>query len=317
MKKRPLITSLFCLCVFVACLDKNDTVSNYKSQENTLSDSLNVVKAGQLIQSGQYDEAKVYLQQAAKSKNIRVKAAYYFQMTILEEKLENLEGAYANFVEYHNYTEEIFKEEQQLFLKQEDRKTLLNYLFISLGVLAFVVCSVIFYLFHKKKAKEQKEFQSLLNQYKDGEIELNQLDKLIESKKSYSTQLTFQAYLIQTELFKETSIYTEMQTLGKQTKSKDAKVFNYQKQEQLQIELQKYFSTFISDLKTYSSKLTEKDTLLCCLSLLPINTFTKALCLGSTDTNIVKQRKFQIRKKMPKDSFCQLFFEFIFEKRSD
>ncbi len=316
MKKQFLVIYLFCLCVLTGCLGKQDFTSILSGTETDL-DSLYIAEAGRLINDSLYDEARILLQQAEKNENIRIKAAYYFQMTILEERLGNLEAAYANFVEYHNYTEAIFKEEHRALLRQEAKQARLHYSLIIVFSLIFVTSFFVFYKLHQKKTKQQNEIQCLLDQYKNGEIELNQLDELIESKKCYSIQLTFLPYLIQADLFKETSLYTEIQTLGRQTKNTDARVLNYNKQEQLRTELQKFFPTFVSDLNTRASKLTEKDIQLCCLSLLPINNFTKALCFGSTDTNIIKQRKFQIRKKMLDDSYCQLLFEFIFDKRSE
>jgi hypothetical protein len=80
-------------------------------------------------------------------------------------------------------------------------------------------------------------------------------------------------------------------------------------------ELAARFADFAATLREGWPTLTTGDVKLCCMSLLPLTPFARALCFGSTETNIIKQRKHTIKKKLAADTRGRALFDFIFEAR--
>lgn len=81
------------------------------------------------------------------------------------------------------------------------------------------------------------------------------------------------------------------------------------------MELAETFSDFATTLRNTYPALTAGDVKMCCLSLLPLSPFGRALCYGSTETNIIKQRKHTIKKKLSADAPGHALFDLIFEAR--
>lgn len=123
-------------------------------------------------------------------------------------------------------------------------------------------------------------------------------------------------YLIDAEIFKQTAIYAEIAELARQRPGREARVLPAVRQQVLETELAGRFSDFTARLRADYPALTAGDLKLCCLSLLPLSSFARALCFGSTETNIVKQRKHNIKKKMGSGGRDRALFEFIFSVRS-
>jgi hypothetical protein len=121
--------------------------------------------------------------------------------------------------------------------------------------------------------------------------------------------------LIDAEIFKQTPIWAEVSALAAQPSGRDAKVLTTARQEVLDAELAVRFADFAGTLRGGYPSLTAGDVKLCCLSLLPLTPFGRALCFGSTETNIVKQRKHTVKKKLAVDARGQALFDFIFEPR--
>lgn len=111
-------------------------------------------------------------------------------------------------------------------------------------------------------------------------------------------------------------MYARIAELERQAADRRAQVLSHSWQEVLDRELAGIFAEFIAALHAVRPSLTAGDVKLCCLSLVPMSTFGRALCFGSTETNIIKQRKHKIKRKLTTDDGGRQLFEFIFTLRS-
>lgn len=151
--------------------------------------------------------------------------------------------------------------------------------------------------------------------YKRGENKLKSLDSEIYSKTKEIKEIEYSSFLLQADIFVQTALFAELKELEAQPRTKDAKVLSYEKQKMLQNEIDRIFNKFCEMLYSIDLKLTLNDIKLCCLSLLPLDSYAKALCFVSTEISVVKQRKHYIKKKMLSSPENKELFDFIFAKR--
>jgi hypothetical protein len=114
------------------------------------------------------------------------------------------------------------------------------------------------------------------------------------------------------EAFMLTPLYDEITELERQSPGRHARVLPLARQQELDAVLGEHFAEFAARLREVCPGLTPGDVKLCCLSLTGLSTFGRALCFGSTETNIVKQRKHKIKQKLTADPVGRRLFEFIF-----
>jgi hypothetical protein len=122
--------------------------------------------------------------------------------------------------------------------------------------------------------------------------------------------------LADAEIFRRTALWDELSALAAQPAGRGARVMSASRMEVLDGELAVRFADMAERLRTGWPSLTAGDVKLCCLSLLPLSTFARALCFGSTETNIIKQRKHTIKKKLSAAPPGPALFEFIFTPRT-
>jgi hypothetical protein len=125
----------------------------------------------------------------------------------------------------------------------------------------------------------------------------------------------WKSYLAGAEVFKQTPIYAEIAALAMQTQGRNARVLSHARQEALDVELAETFAEFATELRAVCPSLTAGDVKLCCLSLTGLSSFGRALCFGSVETNVVKQRKHKIKRKLTTDDVGRQLFDFIFSPR--
>lgn len=273
--------------------------------------------------NNEYDEARKCLLQSAESEDIAIKAESYLYLNSLEMRLENYQQAFIYLEEYHRQAIALYnraleaeksirshKDDIDLAIRDFDNLKNRNNTFKNFAILIalIVVFAILVYVLGNRKKN------ILLNK---GKKDLEKLDHAIEQKKKETKSIEYEHYLVQAEVFMQTVIYKEIVELGKQQRDKHVKVLSYQKQDILKKELDKYFDKFIRQIQEISPNLTENDVKLCCLSLLPLDAFPKALCYGSTEVNIIKQRKHQIKKKMAITPANTEFFAFVFDVRKN
>lgn len=284
-------------------------------------DSLYLRKGIEFIEKLDYDSAAIYLLKSANSDNIPIKTESYLYLNFIETRLQNYDIALNYLEQYHKNAMLLFHRSLEIedsvrnhkenidniiYSISRQNKTRL-YVVIFLCVILLTIILLMIYLQHKGLSVFSKRKKA----------ELEKLNSAILSKKDINQSLSYNTYLLQAEIFKQTTIYAEIKELEKQDKSKNIKVLTYEKQDHLQRELDTLFENFQKDLRCINTRLSQNDIKLCCLSLLPINSFGKALCFGSTEINVIKQRKYYIKKKMTEESDNTLLFDFIFSARKE
>lgn len=284
-------------------------------------DSLSLRMGIDFIERKEYDSARVYLLRSAESAEIPIKTESYLYLNFIETRLQNYDVALLYLELYHKNAMLLFHRSLEIEDSIRNHKESIDHMVSSLDrhnrirlhvviFLSVMLLSVVFLLIYL-------QYKGLSIFSKRKKKELDQLNETILSRKDVHQSLCYNAYLIQSEIFKETQIYKEIKVLEKQDRTRDVKVLTYEKQAQLQREFDRYFENFQRDLHGMDVKLSENDIKLCCLSLLPVSSFGKALCFGSTEINVIKQRKYYLKKKMTEDSDNKLLFDFIFSVRKE
>lgn len=317
----------FILCV-VCCLSgcKSEPmpsgIDTSPDEEIAISihtDSLELLEGIASVEREEYEMARAHLLKSAESENIPVRTESYLYLNFIETRLKNYDKALTYLEHYHKNAMSLFTlandaQREALYQKQELNSILLTMedqhkrrwvlsvalLIVLLGVFLlwiYLERKKVYFFFRKKKR------------------ELDRLTTDIQSKEDERSTISYHTYLLQADNFLQTPIYGEIKKLEKQQKNRECRVLSYSKQEELQFEMDKVFEFFQHDLNNLEINLTSNDIKLCCLSLLPLSTYCKALCFGSTETGIIKQRKHYIKKKMKQASDSALLFDFIFSQR--
>ena len=283
------------------------------------ADSLELLEGIASIKREDYEKARTYLLKSAESENITVRTESYLYLNYIETRLKNYEKALIYLEHYHKNAMSLFTmandaQREALYQKQELNSILLTMedqhkrrwvLSVALSIVLLGVFLLWIYLERKK----------VYFFFRKKNRELDRLTSDIQSKEDERSTISYHTYLLQADIFMQTPIYGEIKQLEKQQKSRECRVLTNSKQEQLQHELGRIFEFFQHDLNNLGANLTANDIKLCCLSLLPLSTYCKALCFGSTETGIIKQRKHYIKRKMKQESDSALLFDFIFSQR--
>jgi len=329
MKKSRLINLSFFLSFLIVCVGCNnrDIVSEYKTigkdpDFTYITDSTHLHEGIISLKNKEYEQARNHFLLSSQSSHLTIKTESFLYLNTLEIELKNYSQASQYLEEYHRNAMLLFKRamdaENEInnhknsiyqAINRFDRQrntTYLIFLIFLVGIVIFGIGITFYYRSKKKKTHmyiERKQY------------ELHEINSTIESNQKKSKSLKYNSYLILADTFMKTSIYHEISVLGEQKKTNDIKILSYARQEILNKEINKVFHEFIQELKHLDANLTDNDIKLCCLSLLPINSLAKAICYGSTEVNIIKQRKYQIKKKILINPENKPLFEFIFVSR--
>ncbi|MDR2805411.1 MAG: hypothetical protein LBB85_07195 [Dysgonamonadaceae bacterium] len=144
--------------------------------------------------------------------------------------------------------------------------------------------------------------------------EVEYMELIRDNQKELLTLLEWSVDII-FERFQTTPIYHKILHLDKRRQDKDVKSFSYAEQKLLECEIHTLFPVFINNLKKCCSPLTEKELLICCLSL-RLHPHTVSLCMGYNDAFALKTHKHNIKRKMVELSKNQFLFDFIFQIRN-
>ena len=326
LKKTLFYTITFLFLPLYLCFGENQPlfpetkiVADMDSVMNNSPDFIPLQKGIYFLKENQLDSARRYFLESSISENVPIKVKSFFYLNFIEIHLGNYEQSIVYLEQYHNNAIIIYnqanedksnsKQQEELqkilsSIKHENKK--ISY-YIGVLIISFII--VVCYLLYLQNKKEWIFF-------KQKKEELKKLDATIHLKKEKSQTIGYNNFLIEADVFKKSPVYSDIKHLT--SSKKDTKVLTYAKQKQLETEIENIFPNFIQELKNSKSNLTSNDIKLCCLSLLPLTTLAKALCFGSTETNIIKQRKHIIKKKMTKESDNVPLFNFIFTfKKND
>ena len=326
MKYYPniLFVILIISCLFLSCKNSPEqaadivSASQELSSHTTSADTTVFLEGLALLQQKDYDKARERLIQSSKSDNIHIKAESFLYLNALEMQLEHYADALLYLEKYHNEAFKLYRmavdaqETMDSYKVEIDRsmeRLHKRHNRLILGIVATIVlaAAIIATLVIRNKHKGIAKVGGQGHERHGG---IGPAHPLPEPS-------VYKRHLISAEIFKQTPIYGEILELAAQSKSRYTKVLNTSRQQVLDAKLGEVFGEFAAGLETAYPLLTDNYIKLCCLSLLPLSTFAKALCFGSTETNIVKQRKHQIKKKMGCHDGSPALFEFIFAPRQD
>lgn len=308
---------LLWVALFHSCRE-NPTIDQLNAAANEIyADSSLIIHLDEgmrLLKEKDFEAARHHLKLSSGSEDILVRAESFLYLNALEMELQNYDTASVYLQKYHHEALGIFfqaiEAEKEIRFHKEDIGRSMEVLdkrrnknIVAFAVMGSLIIALVVILYlRRKRSVKHKAGRNIAHDNNPAEEQ--------------ALQLACQSYLIQAEIFKQTPIYTEIIGLAEQERNTDTKILNFRRQEVLDEELRRVFSKFAEKLKS-QYLLTDNDIKLCCLSLLPLSTFSKALCYGSTEINIIKQRKHHIKRKMGgKSSEGILLFRFIFEPRT-
>lgn len=272
------------------------------------ADTLALVKGLQLFEDGEYENAREQLRVSARSASNYIRAESFLYLNAVEMELGNYDVARAHLDRYHAETVRLLRgvadasqrtAEQTVHLRRRQ-----DSIIIWTVVVAVIMVGTALFFWRKGAVRSQVSIDG--NDSATGRRVLPPVDTS-----------AWKGWLVDAEIFKQSAIWAEIVSLAAQKPGREARVLPSARQEVLDGELSERFSDFAARLRADYPTLTAGDVKLCCLSLLPLSPFARALCFGSTETNIVKQRKHTIKKKMAGETPGRELFEFIFEAREE
>ncbi len=278
----------------VSCGGGSREISSVAVDSLARADTLALVEGLRLYEEGQYGLAREHLLESSLSGSTYIRAESFLYLNALEMELGNYATARPYLERYHTEAMQLLRrvadsegQMTQQVARLDRRHKLLIGTVIGVGML--MIGALLFL------SERRQRFWAKQNEPVPPSPDISH----------------WKPYLIDAEIFKQTAIYAEIVELAQQPANRSARVLTVTRQQVLDQELAAVFADFAARLRTDFPSLTTGDVKLCCLSLLPLSSFSRALCFGSTETNIIKQRKHQIKKKLAATQGHELF-EFIF-----
>jgi hypothetical protein len=263
-------------------------------------DTLALVAGLQFFEEEQYDLARDSLRVSARSGSTYIRAESFLYLNALEMELGNYEVARPWLERYHAETVRLLRsaaEASARAAEQAARDRRRNDTLTMVAIVAMAVI-VIVMLWRKKRSVTDSAVAPVEP----------------ASPEPAAAPAEWKNWLADAERFKQTPMWSEITALAAQKPGREARVMTLARQDALDEALDSAFGDFAEALRTAYPTLTAGDIKLCELSLLPLSSFGKALCYGSTETNIIKQRKHTIKKKLA-DPSGRALFTFIFAER--
>ncbi len=266
--------------------------ANPVSEAAPSPDTLALVEGLQLFERGDYDLAREQLRESARSESTWIRAESFLYLNALEMELGNYDAAGLHLNRYHAETMRLMRDSAERMARQTARLRRRQETIVIVGIVfAVLVVGGGVWLGRRRTRVPEREVVNI--------------DSTREQKE----------WLVAAENFKHTPVWEEIAALAAQKPGREARVLTTVRQEVVDAELAGTFAGFADTLRAGWPALTGGDVKLCCLSLLPLSPFGRALCFGSTETNIIKQRKHTIKKKLGDDERGHAMFEFIFAVR--
>jgi hypothetical protein len=282
-----------------SCGRVEDTAGGDSESRGFSDDTLSLFEGRRLYGEGQYELAREQLMKGIDSKSVWIRTESYLYLNALEMDLGNWEAARPWLGKYHAEAVKLFRqtadaqERIEIHRQQTERSVAGLRRLVTGGVFVVVLMVGIAVMERRRRVGRSTADSTVRNGIESAEEE---------------------GWRADAEAFTLTPIYAEIVELERQPADRRARVLSFARQEVLDTELAEHFGEFAGLLREVCPVLTPGDVKLCCLSLTPLSTFGRALCFGSTETNIIKQRKHKIKRKLTTDQGRQLF-DFIFAPR--
>ncbi len=273
-------------------------VAGFATAAEPAADTVVLIEGVQLLRDKQYDLARERLSRGALSDNIYIRAESNLYLNALEMELENYDEALIYLERYHSDAMKLLwraaaAEEQMRIHKEETIRSIASLKWIVVGGVCIVVVVVVSAVYGRRRVRPH----------------------LQAGRPVIPDAAAWESCLAEAETFKQTPVYAEIARLAAQNPGREARVLSHSRQEALNGVLAETFDGFAATLREVCPALTAGDVKLCCLSLTGLSSFGRALCFGSTETNIIKQRKHKIKRKLASDDTGRELFEFIFSPR--
>ncbi len=232
------------------------------------ADTLALVDGKRLLDEERYDLARERLKESAQSDNIHIRIKALLYLNELEVELENYDAARVHLEEYHIEAMRLFHHvtdmqhemtEQMATIDKRHRRLVSGVMCAAALILVGAVLVVVM-----------------------------QRRRRVVAKLSATDISDWHRYKADVKAFEQTGIYAEIVDLALQSRGRGARVMPLARQEALDRELAVGFAHFAVRLQSEYPSLTAGDVKLCCLSLAGLSTWARALCFGSTETNIIK-----------------------------
>jgi hypothetical protein len=278
-----------------SCAHRTERAPETEPKPST--DTVALVEGLRLFEEGRYALAREQLLVSAASPGAHIRAESYLYLNALEMELGNYDAARPWLEKYHSETVRLLRQSAEASARMEQQAARLRKRNDTLvvGILSLVAAAGVAFVFVRRRRLGRETTNG------------SPADTAIERSPEW------EKWLADVEVFKRTDIYAEIVELGAQTPGREARVLTLTRQQVLDGVLADVFSDFGTRLREEYPALTAGDVKLCCLSLAGLSPFARALCYGSTETNIVKQRKHTIKRKLAADARGRGLFEFIFK----
>jgi succinate dehydrogenase/fumarate reductase flavoprotein subunit len=266
--------------------------------ENFSADTLSLFEGRRLYGEGEYELAREQLMKSVGSTSTYIRAESYLYLNALEMDLGNWDAARPWLEKYHAEAMKLFRQaldagERITIHEERTERSISSLRWLVAGVVCVVSAIAGLAVWERRRVGTPTADLATRDVVERGEWE---------------------GWRAGAEAFMRTAVYAEIAELERQPADRRARVLSLSRQEALDAELADHFAEFAGLLCEVCPALTAGDVKLCCLSLTPLSTFGRALCFGSTETNIIKQRKHKIKRKLTTDDGRQLF-DFIFAPR--
>ncbi|MCL1937576.1 MAG: hypothetical protein FWF52_04165 [Candidatus Azobacteroides sp.] len=250
-------------------------------------------------------------------------------------KVENLQSYFGNALQFpdeknlpikmntHNHGQHARKSKFQPEAPNKiERKMIAGvFLFLSLIVLHILIVRNKGGRIGKKKQKEEiLGLRAQLLSRPDGvqELPLQQEEKKNQKNPDQEKLKYLQDMVddLQCTMFRMRPIYTKIQQLSEQRKipKERKKVLTLQDRIILKEEITVCFAELIHRLKTAFPSIKDEEIELCCLIKLGLPLTVICLCFGFVESDSLRQRKYQLKRKMEKGNSPELL-HLIFETR--
>jgi hypothetical protein len=264
-------------------------------------DTLALVEGLELFERGDYDLAREQFRVSALSESTWIRAESFLYLNALEMELGNYDAAGLHLNRYHAETMRLMRDSAERMARQTARLRRRQETIVVVGIVfAAMVVGGGVWLGRPRRRVGQVDNATALS--------------AVPAATPWQ-EGSFALWMASAESFKQTPLWDEIAELAAQRPGREARVLTTARQEVLDAELAGTFAGFAETLRAEWPALTGGDVKLCCLSLLPLSPFGRALCFGSVETNIIKQRKHTIKKKLVGDGRGREMFEFIFSPR--
>jgi tetratricopeptide (TPR) repeat protein len=312
-----------------------------KVKENNPSIYFN--KGSLFMELQQYDSARYYLLLSSDCDYIYTQAASYACLSDLETIRGNHEKSNFYLKKYDELHDSIDNDSRMAEIKTITHKYNIQTavaqlktkqrikigIILAFSVFLLLVTIGIFIIGDKKKkikhqVQEKKilDLQSQILLTQNTILKRQQVQPEVNNQKDPDQKelniLQNQIDDLQCKMFRMKPIYATIQQLVKQerTPKEEKKILKFQDRQILKEEIYICFSEFINKLKEACPSIKEEDIELCCLSKLGLPLTVICLCFGVQETDSIRQRKYQLKKRMREHKCLELFYS-AFEHKND